>query len=206
MSRVRDFFDRVYKLSDRREAEAHYAEFAPDYEAAMEAGGYVTPGRCAKVLAEHGAATGEPVLDVGCGSGLGAQALKGVGFETIDGTDFSAEMLAQAETKGLYRSLWQADLGDPQPDHGERYDTAMAAGVLNPAHAPATALDNVLEMVTSGGLFAFSLNDHAIADGSYEGRIHALIDGGTAELLMREYGDHMPGENLKAWVYLLRKR
>ena len=206
MSRIRDFFDRVYKLSDRSEAARHYAEFAPDYEAAMAAGGYVTPERCARALVAEGAETDQAVLDVGCGSGLGAKALRAAGFETIDGTDLSGEMLAEAEKKGVYRSLWRADLAEPQEDHAGSYRTAMAAGVLNPAHAPASGIDNVLDMMASGGLFTFSLNDHAIAEGSYEGRVHALLDGGSADLLAREYGEHMPGENLKAWVYVLRKR
>jgi len=97
-------------------------------------------------------------------------------------------------------------LAEPAPDRAETYPAACAAGVLNPAHAPAEALDTILEMLTPSGLFVFSLNDHAIKDHTYEGRLNTLIDCGTVDLLFREYGEHMPGQDLKAWVYVLNKR
>jgi len=202
----KDFFDDIYGMTSLDQTAAHYAKFAEQYEAAMALGGYVTPGRCAKALDEAGADKAKPVLDIGCGSGLSGLALKTQGFTVIDGTDYSEEMLEQARPKGIYRTLWQGDLTDPDPERTETYDAVVAAGVLNPAHAPAETLDNVLEMLRPGGVFVFSLNDHAVADGSYEGRIHMLIDSVTVDLLHREYGEHMPEKDLKAWVYALRKR
>lgn len=124
----------------------------------------------------------------------------------LDGTDYAQEMLDQAQTKGIYRALWQADLTLPDPDRAESYHTINAAGVLNPSHAPPETIDNVIAMLRPGGLFAFSLNDHAIKDGSYEGRVHMVLDGGWAELMHREYGEHMPAQDLQAWVYVLKKR
>ena len=200
------FFDDIYGLTSLDQAAAHYAKFAEQYEAAMELGGYVTPGRCAAALAEAGADKSKPVLDIGCGSGLSGLALRAQGFEDLDGTDYSEEMLAQARPKGIYRTLWQADLTDPDPARAESYDTALAAGVLNPAHAPADTLNTVLAMLRPGGFFAFSLNDHAVADGSYEGVIHMLLDSVIVDLVHREYGEHMPAKDLKSWVYVLRKR
>lgn len=201
-----DFFKDIYHYTSLEQTAAHYAKFAADYEAAMEAGGYVTPGRCAEALVEAGADRASPVLDIGCGSGLSGLALKAQGFEILDGTDYSEEMLAQARPKNIYRALWQADLTEPDSERIESYEAINAAGVLNPAHAPAETLDNVMEMLRPGGLFAFSLNDHAVEDGTYEGRVHILIDSGAAELMHREYGEHMPAKDLKAWVYVLKKR
>lgn len=206
MADPEDFFDNIYNLTSLDETAAHYAKFAALYEQAMAAGGYVTPGRCAEALIASGADKSTPVLDIGCGSGLSGLALIQQGFAILDGTDFSQEMLDLARAKGIYRTLWQADLTQPDPERADSYDTINAAGVLNPAHAPAEALDNIMEMLRSGGLFAFSLNDHAIKDGSYEGRIHMLLDGGCADLLHREYGAHMPEQDLQAWVYVLRKK
>jgi len=102
-------------------------------------------------------------------------------------------MLTEARPKNIYRDLWQADLTQPDPERAESYDTINAAGVLNP-------------MLRPGGLFAFSLNDHAVEDGTYEGRVHILVDSCAAELMHREYGTHMPAKDLKAWVYVLKKR
>jgi len=161
MPKPDDFFNDIYQLTSLEQTAAHYAKFAADYEAAMEAGGYVTPGRCAEALVESGADKAAPVLDIGCGSGLSGLALKAQGFEILDGTDYSEEMLAEANRKNIYRTLWQADLTQPDPERAESYDTINAAGVLNPAHAPAETLDNVMEMLRPGGLFAFSLNERS---------------------------------------------
>jgi len=206
MPNPEDFFKDIYHFTSLDQTAAHYAKFASDYEAAMAAGGYVTPGRCAEALVAAGADKASPVLDIGCGSGLSGLALKAQGFEVLDGTDYSEEMLAEAKSKNIYRALRRGDLTQPDPDRAESYDTINAAGVLNPAHAPAETLDNVMEMLRPDGLFAFSLNDHAVEDGTYEGRLHILIDCGAAELMHREYGEHMPAKDLKAWVYVLKKR
>lgn len=206
MNDPEDFFKDIYQYTSLDETAAHYAKFAKAYDDAMAAGGYVTPGRCAGALETAGANKSVPVLDIGCGSGLSGLALKAQGFLLLDGTGYSEEMLAEARGKNLYRTLWQADMTQSDEVRAESYDTVNAAGVLNPAHAPPEALDNIMGLLRQGGLFAFSLNDHAISDGSYEGRIHMLIDGGFADLLHREYGEHMPTKNLKAWVYVLRKR
>jgi len=202
----KEFFDNIYGMTSLDQTAAHYAKFAEQYEEAMALGGYVTPGRCAAALDEAGADKTQPVLDIGCGSGLSGLALKAQGFTVLDGTDYSLEMLDQACPKGIYRTLWQGDLTDPDPERAESYDAINAAGVFNPAHAPADTLDNVLQMLRPNGLFSFSLNDHAVADGTYEGRMHILIDSGAAELMHREYGEHMPAKDLKAWVYVLKKR
>lgn len=198
-----DFFDEVYKLTEADETAAHYAKFAGSYETAMRENGYVTPWRCAAALSAAGVPPETPVLDIGCGSGLSGRALAEAGYTTIDGLDFSAEMLAIARESGVYRKLSQDDLRSAS--YGESYGAVLAAGVLNPAHAPASTLDDILNTLTPGGVFVFSLNDHAIADGSYEGRIHEVVDSGAASLLAREYGEHMPGQDLRAWVYTLRR-
>lgn len=204
MTEQEDFFDRVYAITDAKDAAEHYAKFAGSYETAMQDNGYITPTRCAETLLTAGVDTATPVLDIGCGTGLSGGALNAAGFKTIDGLDFSAEMLAVAKQRGLYRTLSQDDLS--AASYTKTYGAVVAAGVLSPGHAPASALDDILTVLEPEGVFVFSLNDHAIADGSYEGRIHEAVDCGTADIVSREYGPHMPGQGLMAWVFALRKR
>ena len=83
---------------------------------------------------------------------------------------------------------------------------AIAAGVLSPGLAPPEALDQIFEMLPRDGRLAFSLNDHAISDGAHLGRLNELIDGGWAALDFKEYGDHIPGNDMKSYVYVLRKQ
>jgi predicted TPR repeat methyltransferase len=162
------------------------------------------PARCADALRDCGVSNDAAILDIGCGTGLSGEAIHAAGYTTLDGTDFSAEMLAHARAKGLYRTLVEGDL-DALPE-GNRYGAAVAAGVFSPGHAPAILIDTVLERLEPDGVFVFSLNDHAVADGSYDGRVHELIDTGGADLLFREYGPHMPGQDVQAWVLALRAR
>ena len=199
-----DFFDAIYGLKTQEEVSEHYQIFADRYEKAMRDNGYVTPTRCATALKDAGITKNTAILDIGCGTGLSGEALRAAGYRLIDGTDFSPEMLEIASKKGIYRNLIRGDLRE-LPGNIE-YKVVMAAGVLNPAHAPASVMDDILGIMEPDGIFVFSLNDNAIADGSYEGRLHELIDAGGVDLLAREYGEHLPGQDLKAWVLTLRKK
>lgn len=200
----RRFLDSAYDLPDRRATAGFYADWAASYDAEIAENGYATPARCAEALAVHGADPAAPVLDIGCGTGLSGLALRAAGFQAVDGTDFSAEMLAGAERRGVYRRLFQGDLAESLPAPGA-YANAVAVGVINPGHAPPETLDAVLAILPAGGLFVFSLNDHALADPSFPERVERLVADGAAELVSSEHGPHLPGIGLGATVYVLRK-
>ncbi|MEO1551094.1 MAG: methyltransferase domain-containing protein [Pseudomonadota bacterium] len=200
------YLDTVYDIEDADATKALYGEWAASYDAEVRANGYATPARCAKALATFAEDTSAPLMDVGCGTGLSGEAFAQAGFSTLDGSDFSPEMMALARAKGIYRALYAADLSTPLPFELGDYNTIAAVGVLNPKHAPAETLDDVMTRLNPGGLFVFSLNDHALSDGSYEGRLREQVDGGSAELLFSEHGTHLPKIDLMSTVYVLRKR
>lgn len=196
----------AYELSSPEEVVDFYDGWADAYDAELEENGYVTPERCATALAKCVPDKSRPIMDLGCGSGLSGLSLKAAGFDTIDGFDLSAEMLERAREKGVYRNLYRADLSRPLPMAEQAYTHAAAIGCLNPDYMPVTLLDAILKKLPSGGCLVFSLSDRAAADGTMVGRLTDLIDCGFAELLHRSYGDHLPGIDLKATVYLLRRR
>jgi len=136
---------------------------------------------------------------------MSGAALKSEGFAQIDGCDFSAEMLEQARSKGIYRDIITTNLDNPFPFDAGKYRNITACGVLHPGHAPASTLYQVMDLLEPGGLFAFSLNDHALLDSSYEAHINDHVDGGFATLLFREYGEHLPKIDLQSIVYVLQK-
>ncbi len=145
------------------------------------------------------------MLDIGCGTGLSGLALRAAGFVTLDGTDLSAEMLARASARGIYRRVFPGDAADPLPVAPGAYAAAAAIGVVNPGHAPPETIDAVLAILPPGGCFVFSLNDHALAEPAFPGHVERLLAEGAAELAFREHGPHLPGIGLAATVYVLRK-
>lgn len=198
---AKKFFEEVYTLEgDAREL---YAQWATSYDEEVTQNGYVTPERCAVALREAGADPAQPVLDLGCGTGLGGLALKLAGFETVDGVDLTPQMVDQARERGIYRNLSVGDANDAM--QGQSYHSVSAIGLFSPGHAPASLIDTVLQALPHDGLFVFSLNDHALADKSYIGRIMAWVDAGAARCLLREHGEHMPGQNVGATIYVLQK-
>lgn len=197
----------VYSIDSPAAAEAYYDNWASDYDAELESGGYITPQRCANALAEFANLPWAPLLDIGCGTGLSGTALRNAGFECLDGLDLSDEMLAQAGEKEIYRSLGTADLSQPLDDvPGDIYQNAAAIGVLNPMHIPVTAIDQILGKLPSGGCFVMSLNDHALADGTMETRVLELTEHAAADLMFKEHGPHIPEIGLESTVYVLKKR
>ncbi len=199
--------DGAYDLEDTEAARAHYDAWAETYDAELKAAGYVTPERCATALASFAEEPEAPVLELGCGTGLGGVALRAAGFTCIDGFDISEEMLAVARTRtGIYRKIGKLDLSGPfdsiEPDS---YGNAAAIGVLNPAYMPPTVLDEVLARLRPDGCFVYSLNDHSAADRSFDARLGDLIEYRGAELVFKEHGEHLPGTGLMSTVYVVRK-
>ncbi|MCR9115216.1 MAG: methyltransferase type 11, partial [Rhodobacteraceae bacterium] len=41
--------------------------------------------------------------------------------------------------------------------------------------------------------------------GAYEGAMNQWLDCGAARLIFKEYGPHLPGQNLKSNVYIIEK-
>lgn len=195
----------VYALDTSEKTQRFYDDWSATYDAEVAENGYVTPARAAVALADHLGDLSDPLMDLGCGTGVSGAAFRDAGFSTIDGTDFSPQMLEKARAKGVYRTLSQGDLSDPMPFGDGAYSLVAAIGVLNPGHAPPELFDQVMAKLPSGGLFAFSLNDHALADPSYEARLNDHVDCGYATLLFREYGEHLPKIDLKSNVYIVSK-
>ena len=146
------------------------------------------------------------MLDFGCGTGLSGEALREAGFTVIDGWDVSQGMLDVAAEKGVYRRLVRTDPEAAPPAAPGDYDAVVATGVISVGAAPPEAFDMIMNLLAPGALFVFSFNDHTLAESRYEARLMEWIDCGAAELLSREHGDHLPGRDLGATVYAVRRR
>lgn len=196
------YLDKAYSARDAEHVQVLYDEWATSYEAELTAGGYATPARGARALAEFVEDKSTPLLDFGCGTGLTGLALKSAGFEVIDGVDLSAQMLAQAAQKKIYRTLSQIE-ADATPQG--RYALITAIGVIGAGAAPISTLDVLMHALPRDGKLVFSFNDHTLAEPSNIGRLNEWLDCGAARLLFSEHGDHIPAKNMQATVYVVQK-
>ncbi|MDQ7072220.1 MAG: methyltransferase domain-containing protein [Rhodobacterales bacterium] len=199
------FLDKAYNLEGNAATRTLYDAWSASYETEVAEHGYATPGRIARALHAHIPDTDTPILDFGCGTGLSGLALKLAGFQTIDGVDISAEMLAIACAKNLYRSLQQIDPDKETPFTTGDYHIITAIGVIGAGAAPAPVFDTLMDLLPSGGYFAFSFNDHTLQDPQFEAKVNGYLEAGTARLLFQEYGDHLPGINMKSSIYIVVK-
>jgi predicted TPR repeat methyltransferase len=197
------FLKKTYGLSKAKDVLAHYNAWAGSYDAEVRDNGYATPSRIAAALWKQYPDPFLNILDFGCGTGLSGLALRAAGFETIDGTDPSTEMLAQAQAKNAYRTLRPMNI--EQPLTKGAYPAIVGCGVLSTGAAPPETFAVIMNALPRGGLFVFSLNDHALSEPGYTRAINEWLDCGAARLLFKEYGEHLPGANLKSEVYVIEK-
>lgn len=78
------YLDKAYASRDTNVIRSLYDEWASSYDEDIKAQGYATPERAAVTLAEFLDNKDAPIFDIGCGTGLSGEALKMVGFTTID--------------------------------------------------------------------------------------------------------------------------
>ena len=199
------FLDKVYGDMSPDETRELYDEWAASYDDEVGDNGYATPARAAEALFRALPDPQCPILDFGCGTGLSGQALRRAGFQIIDGMDPSPEMLAVAKAKNIYRNLSTLDVDDDAPVVQGAYKAIAAIGVIGTGAAPASTLHVVMRALDRGGLMVFSLNDHALADPQYEAALNQWLDCGSACLRVKDYGPHLPGQNLKSNVYIVEK-
>lgn len=183
---------------------AVYADWAETYDADISERGYHTPARIATALRQQ-VQPDTPILDFGCGTGFSGQMLLAAGFQTFDGTDVTAQMLARAVDRGIYRKTWLSQPGSLSFGRGA-YPVIIAAGVISLGAAPAETLGALVAKLDSGGILAFSFNDPTLADPAYADALGQEIGAGRAEVISREHGPHLDDMDMGADVILLRRR
>jgi predicted TPR repeat methyltransferase len=200
-----DYLSNVYKVAHGNEMRSYYDKWAAEYEAELTAKGYATPARCAQALARHLPDRAAPVLDFACGTGLAGVALRGEGFQTLDGFDLSPGMLEQAHKKGVYRDLIQADADQPMDVRARGYAAILSSGGIGVGAAPGPCIDAIFDNLAAGALAVFSLNDKSLADEDFGGRVRRAATAGRIGILEDTDGPHLPTLGLNARVFVLRR-
>jgi predicted TPR repeat methyltransferase len=199
------FLDKVYKVSGKDATRDLYDAWAGSYDDEISENGYQTPQRIAEAMARFSSDPSLPLLDYGCGTGLSGGELRAAGFQTVDGADPSSGMLAQARGTGHFRKLIELDLSKPLPFKAGEYQAITAIGVISTGAGPASLMDSLMDLLPSGGLLGFSLNDHALEDAEYLSGVARLQDVGHLARV-KEYGEHLPKLGLKSMIYVFEKK
>lgn len=136
---------------------AYYRDWAANYDSGFAKDmQYLLPAHVAATYMATGA--GGPVLDVGAGTGLLAQALRDMGFRPdIDAADFSAEMLERAAQKNIYAGTFRVDITQPI-DLPRRYAGLVSSGTFTAGHVGPEALPYLLAIALPQAQFALSIN------------------------------------------------
>ncbi len=187
-----------------------YRRWAATYESEFVAENkYVIPRQVAMVFAEAATALGAdfcgPVLDVGSGTGLVAEALAASPLArstpfAIDGVDISPEMIAVASSKlrrdgsALYRTLIEADLTTSCAVTPEGYGGLLSAGTFTHGHLGPSALSGLIRFGRLGALFAIGINAEHYAERGFERCLDEEVGRGTIrDLQPREVEMYLPG-------------
>lgn len=195
----------LWKPRTVEETRQIYADWAQTYDKDITDWGYATPARIAMALRMSGANTDKAVLDFGCGTGLSGIALAATGFQVVDGTDISPEMLAHAEARDIYRQVWLGEPGSLGHIGLGDYSAIAACGVISLGAAPPETLDMLVNVMAPGNLLAFSFNEATLADRRYTDQLDTITLAPDIEMAFEEEGPHLPGKDMTSAVYVLRR-
>lgn len=168
-----DDLDAVYALKTPEDSVRYYRDWAARYDRDFAADmGYRSPDAVAAAFAALGGKG--PVLDIGAGTGLVAEALARAGIGPVDAIDISAEMLAVAATKGVYRQLIRADLTAALPVENSVYSGLVSAGTFTHGHVGPEAFDELLRIAAPGAHFAVTVHSAVYESMGFAQRFAAL--------------------------------
>lgn len=177
-----------------------------------------------QALAEAGVALAElPILDIGAGNGMMAEALRARGARYIDALDIlpEAAVAARRDRPGVYQHYYVADLLRPDASVLQQlkrtpYRCLTTVAALGFNDIPPRVFATAFNLIADQGWIAFNIRDLFLeADrgerderGGYADLVTRMIDDGHFELRKRFRYRHrrsVGGADLYYWVLVGRK-
>ncbi len=156
--------ERAYAAKGPEANRELYASWANTYESGFIVdSGYVYHQEVVKVFSDGFTQRSQPVLDVGCGTGVVGGELAKLGVSVIDGIDISPEMLAEAAAKTsngspVYRQLIEADLTGQTELAESAYAGIVSSGAFTHGiFGPETIL-KLIRAASPGARLALGIN------------------------------------------------
>jgi len=139
-----------------------FDDYAPRFDRHLVEGlAYRGPALIAQAI--EAAAPGRQfarALDLGCGTGLAGEALRGR-VDRLEGVDLSPAMLVKARERGLYDALVAGDIVDHLGRCAAAFDLIVAADALVYFGDLSALFAAAIAALVPGGLFAFTVETFA---------------------------------------------
>lgn len=154
---VEDRQNKLYRSENQQDLLDQYSTWAKNYDQELVGDcQYIAPQKVAAVLSRL-IPKSSKILDAGAGTGLVGEILSQNGYAHLEGMDISAEMLAQAQQKQVYTTLYQKVMGEPLGLPTDAYDAVVSVGVFTYGHAPSQSFDELIRVTKPGGYIIFTL-------------------------------------------------
>ena len=147
----------VYGATSPAELSSAYDEWASSYDSDMAEVGYRHPSIALALLTRHLPPGSTPILDAGAGTGLIGELLAVVGYPDVDALDASPGMLEIARSKGAYRQLHHAFLGEQLDFEDGTYAAVVSTGVFTAGHVGVEGLPELFRVVRPGGVVVLTV-------------------------------------------------
>ena len=153
-----------------------YDSWAETYDDDLATLGYVAPQQAAALLAELRPNRDGFILDAGCGTGLVGHYLQQAGYTRLHGSDYSLDMLAEAQKTGHYEWVGIVDMTQPFPLMSDFYAAALCVGVLGPRLSALPMIPELMRVLQPGGLLLVVIREQW-----YEERLQMTVEQLVAE-------------------------
>ena len=104
-----------------------------------------------------------------------------MGFTNLHGRDLSAEMLAVAQKRNVYRSLAEVDLTQPLSE--DPFDAVLSVGVFGFGPPDPEHIRHLVAAVTPGGLVILTVNGKGWVDRDWETVLPKVIEEHDLDLV-----------------------
>jgi SAM-dependent methyltransferase len=207
MSNISYDLDKAYEINGPDDARRMYGDWAPTYETSFaQAWGYIAPREIAAILRQEIPAKAE-ILDIGAGTGLVAEHLRGL---TVDALDITPEMLEIARSKDLYRNYLIDDLTRVLDIPDECYDAVISCGTFTHGHVGPECFPELLRITRRGAVFACGTIGPVLDRSGFGSELARMVAHGKIapvswhDIPIYEGADH-PHRNDRGLVMVFRK-
>jgi ubiquinone/menaquinone biosynthesis C-methylase UbiE len=202
------WIDSVYRAKDRAALQATYDSWAASYDADMLLTGYLHQSVITGLVCRHVHNKSATLLDAGVGTGATGSLLNLLGYNNLSGIDMSQGMLAKAAERKCYADLRLGVLGERLDFVDRSFDAIISTGTFTEGHAPATALDEFVRLLETGGVMMFTISMQVWDDMGFKTKLSGLSSAGLIKLVemtpMYQPMPHSPAEShitTRAHVY-----